>query len=97
MTLGENYLYGRGVTRNCGQALVYLKAAAQAGNPRARGKLGALYATGECVNQDRPTAYRWFTMAREVDPSNIWLERNREMLWREMSPDERVRSGGGPQ
>jgi TPR repeat protein len=89
---GQNYLYGKGVPRNCNQALMLLKSAASHGNPRASSQLGAMYATGNCVAQDRPTAYRWFTAASNAEPGNIYVERNRTMIWREMTDDERQRA-----
>ncbi len=90
---GENYLYGRGVPRNCDQAVIYLKAAANAGNPAARSHLGALYSAGECVTRDRVAAYHWFALASRAEHANPWLESNLNMLWRDMSPDERHRVG----
>lgn len=90
---GENYLYGRGVPRNCDQAVIYLKAAANAGNPAARSHLGALYSSGECVARDRVAAYHWFSLASRAEPANPWLESNLNMLWRDMSPEERHRVG----
>jgi len=89
---GQNYLYGKGVRRNCDQALMLLKAAASHGNPKASSQLGAMYATGNCVALDRPTAYRWFSAAANAEPGNIYVERNRTMIWREMSADERQRA-----
>jgi hypothetical protein len=90
---GENYLYGRGVSKSCDQAVVYLKAAASARNPKAMGHLGAMYATGNCVSMDRAAAYHWFAQARQADPKNPWYDQNMGMLIRDMTPDERLRSG----
>lgn len=87
----EAYLYGRsGSPRDCRQALVYLKAAADKQNPAALSHVGAMYATGECgVRIDRVQAYKWFSKAYELQPSNGYLEQNLTMLWRQMSPQER--------
>jgi hypothetical protein len=93
VTKAEQYLYGRGGTpKNCDQALVYLRAAADNGNAAARSKLGGLYATGNCVPLDRARAYNWFTRARQSGDRNIWIERNMSMLWNEMTPEERSRT-----
>ncbi len=92
LILGENHLYGRGVAKNCGQALIYLKAAASARNAKAMAHLGAMYATGNCVRLDRPAAYHWFTLAHESDPANPWLESNRLMVWRQMTAAEQDRA-----
>ncbi len=91
---GERYLYGRGVPRNCNQAIGYFRAAAEQSNPRALSRLGALYSVGECVPQDRVMAYVWFARAREADPGNSSLERNLNILWRDMTADERRRVMG---
>ncbi len=91
---GERYLYGRGVARNCGQALSYFNAAAAKQNPQAFSHLGALYATGECVPMDRAVAYAWFRRAYAKEPSNRYFEQNLTMLWRAMTPRERQRAAG---
>jgi TPR repeat protein len=95
VSTGERYLYGRGVMRNCGQAVTYFRAAAGKQNSRAFSHLGALYATGECVPQDRALAYSWFSRALAMDRSNAYLERNLTMLWRDMSATERQRAMQG--
>jgi TPR repeat protein len=92
--LGEMYIYGQGVPPNCGQGLVLLRSAAQKGNARASSKLGALYSTGKCVPQDRVTAYRWFSQALQSDPANEWVSTNRQIVWRQMSPEERALAAG---
>jgi hypothetical protein len=90
---GRNYLYGTGgVAKNCQQALIYLRNAADLGNTHARSQLGALYATGHCVPLDRAQAYEWFTLAHSGRDAGIWVEHNRQMLWSQMSEDERRRA-----
>jgi hypothetical protein len=91
---GEKYLYARGVSRNCGQAVIYFNAAAAQQNPQAFSHLGAMYATGECVPMDRAVAYAWFRRAYAREPGNRYFERNLTMLWREMTPAERQRATG---
>jgi TPR repeat protein len=90
LLLGEKYLYGRGVPKSCNQALAYLRAAADAENAPAMSHLGAMYASGNCVAMNRATAYGWFARAENADPNNQWLTRNLNMLWRDMSPQERA-------
>ena len=85
----EKYLYGRGVVQNCDRALSSLRAAAQRQNARARSLLGSMYATGHCVPRDLPNAYRWFALASRDNTDNMWVQRNLEMIWREMTPQER--------
>jgi hypothetical protein len=88
----QDYLYGRGGRRNCQEAMSLLTSAANQGNARASGQLGAMYATGNCAPFDRATAYRWLTRAATAEPGNAWLRQNRDMVWREMTPDERNRA-----
>ena len=85
----EKYLYGRGVAQNCDRATTSLKAAAGRQNVRARSLLGTMYATGHCVSRDLPSAYRWFALASRESADNVWVQRNLEMIWREMTPQER--------
>jgi hypothetical protein len=87
---GEKYLYGRGVPQDCNQALIYFKAAAESDNVPAMSHLGAMYASGHCVTPNRVVAYKWFARASEVEPRNEWFSRNLNMLWRDMSPQERA-------
>lgn len=89
---GERYLYGRGVPRNCSQALVNFNASARQDNPRAMSHLGSLYATGQCVPLDRAQAYQWFSRALSLDRSNKYLEHNLNMIWIQMSSEERARA-----
>ena len=85
----EKYLYGRGAPQNCARALSGLRAAADRQNARARSLLGTMYATGHCVSRDLPTAYRWFALASRESSDNVWIQRNLELIWREMTPQER--------
>jgi hypothetical protein len=86
----QNYLQGRGgVRQNCEQGLIYLKAATQKNDPAAAVQMGALYASGHCVQQDRVMAYRWFNSAHELDPANPWIQTNLDQLWVQMTSQER--------
>ena len=86
---GEKYLYGRGARANCDLAQRNLLIAARQSNPKAQTLLGAMYATGHCVNRDLPTAYRWFAQALHGDPGNFRVQRDLEVLWKQMTPEER--------
>ena len=88
-TQGENYLYGHGVQADCGRAGKSLLAAAALSSPKAQSVLGTMYATGHCVTRDVPTAYRWFAKALHQDPGNVRIQRDLEVLWQQMTPDER--------
>ncbi|MGA2961156.1 MAG: hypothetical protein ABSD96_05740 [Candidatus Korobacteraceae bacterium] len=90
--LADIYIYGQDVPQNCDQGLILLRSAAKKTNPHAQAKLGALYATGKCVSQDRVQAYRWLTLALNENQGSEWTEKNREMVWRQMSPAERSRA-----
>jgi TPR repeat protein len=86
---GEKYLYGRGVPEDCARAQRNLQIAARQLNAKAQTLLGAMYATGHCVNRDLPTAYRWFAKALHGDPGNSRVQRDLEVLWKQMTPEER--------
>jgi len=86
---GEKYLYGTGVPQNCARADSSLRTAAQHGNTKAQTVLGTMYATGHCVTRDLPTAYRWFARALHKDPQNSRISADLQVLWRQMSPQEK--------
>ena len=89
----QQFLHGQGVEQNCEQGLLYLRAAAQKNEPAAAVQMGALYASGRCVHQDRVMAYRWFNSAHELEPANQWVQRNMDLLWGQMSDQERRLAG----
>ena len=86
---GERYLYGRGVRPDCNLAQRNLMIGARQSNSKAQTLLGAMYATGHCVNRDLPTAYRWFAKALHGDPGNSRVQRDLEVLWKQMTPEEK--------
>ena len=86
---GERYLYGTGVPQNCAKAESSLRTAATHGNSKAQTVLGTMYATGHCVGRDLPTAYRWFARALHQDPQNARISQDLQVLWRQMSAQER--------
>jgi hypothetical protein len=88
--VGERYLYGKaGFPQNCERGLHYVKPAADQSNPKAMITMGALYATGHCLSKDLPTAYRYFALALRGDPENGPLRQNAEMVWKQMTSEER--------
>jgi hypothetical protein len=86
---GERYLYGTGVPQNCPRAESSLRTAATHGNTKAQTVLGTMYATGHCVGRDLPTAYRWFARALHQDPQNSRISADLQVLWRQMTPQEK--------
>jgi len=86
---GEKYLYGTGVPASCSLAQKDLQAAAEHGNAKANSVLGTMYATGHCVGRDLPLAYRWFAKALQQDPNNDRLARDLQVLWNQMTAEER--------
>jgi zinc ribbon protein/Sel1 repeat-containing protein len=89
-TAGERYLYGTGGTpQNCAKAESSLRTAAMHGNGKAQAVLGTMYYTGHCVSRDLPAAYRWFARALRQDPQNSTLSSDLQVLWRQMSTQER--------
>ncbi len=86
---GEKYLYGNGVPANCDRAQRSLVEAANQANTKADTVLGTMYATGHCTARDLPLAYRWFARALDQEPGNARYQRDLEVLWNQMSPDEK--------
>jgi hypothetical protein len=86
---GERYLYGNGVPQNCARAESSLRTAATHGNSKAQTVLGTMYATGHCVGRDLPAAYRWFARALHQDPQNSRISTDLQVLWRQMTPQEK--------
>ena len=91
--LADMYIKGDGVPRSCEQAVVLLKTAAEKENARARTRLASMYATGNCVQRNRVEAYRWVSAALEANPSSDWARQNRDLIWQQMTPDERTAAG----
>ncbi len=89
----QQYLQGRGVPQNCEQGMLYLRAATEKNDPGAAIQMAALYSSGHCVKQDRVMAYRWFNSAHELQPANIWIQRNMDQLWAQMTSQERRLAG----
>ncbi|HET9837768.1 MAG TPA: zinc ribbon domain-containing protein [Candidatus Angelobacter sp.] len=89
----QQYLQGRGVPQSCEQGMLYLKAATDKGDPGAAIQMAALYASGHCVKQDRVMAYRWFNSAHELEPANMWIQKNMDQLWAQMTSQERRLAG----
>jgi hypothetical protein len=86
---GERYLYGNGLPQNCARAESNLRTAATKGNTKAQTVLGTMYATGHCVGRDLPTAYRWFARALHQEPQNSRISADLQVLWRQMTPQEK--------
>jgi hypothetical protein len=86
---GERYLYGNGVPQNCARAESSLRTAAMHGNSKAQTVLGTMYATGHCVGRDLPSAYRWFARALHEEPQNSRISADLQVLWRQMTPQEK--------
>ena len=86
---GEKFLYGNGVPQNCTRAESSLRTAAMHGNSKAETVLGTMYATGHCVGRDLPSAYRWFARALHEEPQNSRISADLQVLWRQMTPQEK--------
>jgi hypothetical protein len=89
----QQYIRGTGVQQNCEQGLLYLRAATEKNDPGAAIQMAALYSSGLCVKQDRVMAYRWFNSAHELQPANMWIQKNMDQLWAQMSSQERRLAG----
>jgi hypothetical protein len=87
---GERYLYGTGgVSPDCDRAQKDLLAAAGQGNAKAYSVLGTMYATGHCTSRDLPLSYHWFARALQQEPGNARLQRDLQVLWSQMTDEER--------
>ena len=94
---GERYLYGNGLPQNCTRAESSLRTAATHGNAKAQTVLGTMYATGHCVGRDLPTAYRWFARALHQEPNNSRISTDLQVLWRQMTAQEKqLATASGP-
>lgn len=89
----QQYLRGHGVQQSCEQGLIYLHAATDKNDPGAAIQMAALYSSGVCVKQDRVMAYRWFNSAHELQPGNMYIQKNMDQLWAQMSSQERRLAG----
>ena len=85
---GQKYLYGNGVERDCGRALEDLRIAARL-NAEAASLLGTMYASGHCVSQNLAPAYHWYARALHRDPANTRYKSDLEVLWNQMTPQQR--------
>jgi zinc-ribbon domain/Sel1 repeat len=90
LQLAELYVTGEGVPRSCEQAVVLLKTAALNNNPLACNRLASLYTTGTCVPRSPLEAYRWLSSALAADPNNQSAQHNRDLIWEQMTPEERT-------
>ena len=88
--LAGMYIKGDGVPKSCEQALVLLRAAATKENAAARNRLAALYANGTCVTRDQVKAYQLMSSALDADPNSDWARENRQVLWNQMTPQQRA-------
>jgi Sel1 repeat-containing protein len=93
VSLANMYLKGDGVPHSCEEAMALLESAANKPNLRARKRLAALYATGGCVQRDRLQAYGWLASALRLDPHDPWARQNRDLILRQMTPEERATLG----
>ncbi len=90
----QQYIRGTGgVQQNCEQGMLYLRAATDKSDPGAAIQMAALYSSGLCVKQDLVMAYRWFNSAHELQPANMWIQKNMDQLWAQMSSQERRLAG----
>ena len=85
----QKYLYGEGVPQSCDRALSYLRQAVDSDSAKAKSILGGMYATGHCVPLDRSVAYKWMALALRQKPNDSYLSHNLEMLWNQMTPEQK--------
>jgi TPR repeat protein len=86
---GQKYLYGSGVPEDCVRARAKLIAAAGQSNAKAQSTVATMYATGHCLPRNLPSAYHWFALALHNDRDNGRLERDLEVIWSQMTAEEK--------
>lgn len=69
--IGRMLLRGRGVARNAAESVLWLKKAAQHGNPAGQYMLAAAYEAGWGVRVDDGEAYYWYRRADQGDPVEL--------------------------
>ena len=78
------YGAGRGVPKNDGESLKWLRLAAQRGSVEAQSNLGVAYSKGRGVMQDEVRAYAWFSISASA--GNPDAVSNRDVVARRMTP-----------
>jgi TPR repeat protein len=73
---------------------VLLKTTALGNNARACNRLASLYTTGTCVPRSQLEAYRWLSSALAADPHNQSAQHERDVIWQQMTPEERTLAQG---
>jgi TPR repeat protein len=63
--LGVSYRDGKGVDRDCAQAVAWWRKAAGQGHARAQSALGFMYANGQGISRDYAQAVAWYRRAAE--------------------------------
>jgi len=86
LKLAQKYI---GVRADCVTGMAYLRQAMKRPNYAAASQMGALYATGTCVPLNRVEAYRYFSSAMQMAPSNPYLGQERDKLYGQMTSAER--------
>jgi len=89
LKLAQKYIHGQGVPADCVTGMAYLRQAMKRPNYAAASQMGALYATGTCVPLNRVEAYRYFSSAMQMAPSNPYLGQERDKLYGQMTSGER--------
>jgi TPR repeat protein len=62
--------------------------AAEHEDAEAQSALGAMFATGRCVELDLPSAYHWLSRAARNDPANPGVASELRIVWREMTAQQ---------
>ncbi len=62
------YSEGKGVPKDCAEAVGWWRKAAEQGNAKAQYNLGLMYDNGEGVPQDYAQAHKWYNLAASRFP-----------------------------
>jgi hypothetical protein len=97
--VGQSHLYEYGVDSraDCDRARNEAFVAAEHEDAEAQSALGAMFATGRCVELDLPSAYHWLSRAARHNPANPGVASELRIVWREMTAEQQQAALHGSQ
>src|SRR5664280_455724 len=88
--LSAMYVTGDGVPLSCEPPVALFNTAAAPDNASARTPPASMPSPGTCPHPNRVEAYRWLSSALVANPNSEWAQQNRNLLWQQMTPEERT-------
>jgi hypothetical protein len=84
----HRYEYAADSRSDCDRMRNSAFVAAEHEDAGAQSALGAMFATGRCVELDLPSAYHWLSRAARNDPANPGVASELRIVWREMTAQQ---------